>query len=1050
MSKSKENETPKPNRRWVRLLFLFGVAVLAAPSLLSVSGKHSAVLKFVNPRLADAIEYQTISSHWWSPLEIRNLEVRDLSVEQSDDSAAAVYLAKIRSVKSVQPLWKLALSRGNNAEFVIDQPVVNLSVKEGQTNVEETLIRIFGESDGSDGSSRMAVTIDDGTIRLLGPAGSSEAGVRQISGIHGRLSTLNAESAFPELALVAEVGALSVDNLANADADRFRRTQIAANLDEIKADYPLQPFDGQLDPLSEPSAEPALKIRLAPSDKAGVQELSIEARRLNCAELQPVIQRFFPDAACMGLVSCRVQAQIIGDQAAEGFAGRIQLLGEDIRWRNSDWVAGESFDIDRLTADGVIALAEDGILVDNLRLQSGVLNLSGDGEVKYQRQDPALTVAMAADNPTDAQQKAIAEATAASHGQVKLNGKIDVAAVTRMLPGTLALVDGVQLNQADVTFSVQVQQSVRQTGGGLDFGLNPEGFQWRLAVQSSPIDAYRDGQRLTLDSKIRLDALGQLDVTHLQLDKAQLSGDFGAVTANPIESGYSIRGNVSPRVLWNDLQQILDVPQPGISGDLQIAAEVRYSPDALRFSNVSLQARGLDMTSNQLTVYSGNVLTEVFDGTFDLQGGSPAIKTLIAPWHSATWLSDQSTVAARLSASAGKRIAVQAVVRSLGNNRSASTEAFTIDAGQLTANLIADSQTGGFLVEKGLVEIPGFAATVTGTLGVREQLMHVNLAADVEYDLGQLSSRVLGAGSNVRLDGRGKERFQISGSPGLWTQSDLAKHRRSIISETEAERSAELFSATGRIAWSGGVLYGVNLGSGQVVAQLANGILRSEPIVCTLGTGDLNVMPQWNLESNLLQIATGGRVRNLDLNPQLTREWLGYVAPVLADAANVDGLVSARVQQFNYYLDNPARSNIDAVLSIHRASASPGNSLGPVLQLLTMLGRNNASTRQLEFPSQDVPIQLVDGMVLHDGLHMDLNGYQLTSSGGVGLDQRVQLVMDVPIEKNGRRIRVPVRGTVTRPIPDTAGILQNLGRQQLQDKVNDKLNDGLKGLFDKL
>lgn len=1054
MSTSKQKEIPAKRRRWPRWLFLGAVAVLAAPTLLSVTGKHSAVLKFVNPRLADAIVYQSITTNWWSPVEIQNLEVLDLSVEQPKSREDKIYLAKIRSVKSVQPLWKLALSRGNNAEFMITQPMINVAVRDGQTNVEETLSRIFGEGDNSGSTSRMAVTVEDGTIRLISGSEATGFSAKQITGIHGRLSTLNPKSAFPELALVAEVGAMTVGDLANAEEDRFRRTKIAANLDDIKADYPLQPFDDQLDQLVTQGKEPALKIRLAPSGKSDVQELSIEARRLDCAELQPIIERFFPGSACLGRVSCRIQAQIIGENAAQGFAGRIQLLGEEIRWRNMTWVAGESFNLDRLTADGVIALAEDGILIDNLTVQSDVLTIAGDGEVKYQLTDPALSVALAADNRTDAQQAAIAEATAASHGQVKLNGQIDVAAVSRMMPRTLALADGVTLQQGDVKFSVQVQQNVKAAENGLDYGLAPQGFQWRLAVQSSPIEAYRDNKRITLDSGIRLDALGRLDMNSAELTKAQLSGEFGQVTANPIEAGYTISGIVNPQVLWNDLRQILDIPRPGISGNMQIAADVRFRPEAMQFSNVNLQANGLDITSNQLTVYSNKVLTEMFDGTFDLQGSSAAVKTLIAPWHSATWLSDRSSIAARLSANSGRQILLQAVVRSDNSVSYANSDYLTIDAGRLDASLIADSQTGGFLVEKGLVEIPGFAANINGTLGVREQLIHVNLTADTDYDLPLLCRRVLGPDTDIMLQGRGQQRFQISGSPALWTEGDLVKHRRTVFTDAEEGQSAELLNATGRIVWDGGVLYGTELGAGQVVAQLANGILRSEPIVCSLGGGDLNVMPQWNLESNLLQIATGGRIRNLNLTPQLTREWLGYVAPMMADAAQVEGLVSARIQQFNYYLDNPARSNIDGVLSIHRASAAPGDSLGPVLQLLTMLGRANASTRQLEFPSQDVAIQLVDGMVLHDGLHMDLNGYQLTSSGGVGLDQRVQLVLDVPVEKNGQRIRVPVRGTVSRPIPDTAGLLQNFGRQQLQNKVNEKLNDGLKdglkGLFDKL
>jgi translocation and assembly module TamB len=233
---------------------------------------------------------------------------------------------------------------------------------------------------------------------------------------------------------------------------------------------------------------------------------------------------------------------------------------------------------------------------------------------------------------------------------------------------------------------------------------------------------------------------------------------------------------------------------------------------------------------------------------------------------------------------------------------------------------------------------------------------------------------------------------------------------------------------------------------------LHNGLLRTEPIRCELGTGEVNVMPQWDMNTNFVQLASGSRIQNLQVTPELSGEWLGFLAPMMAEAANVQGTVSARVQQFDYYMDSPSTSTIVGQLSLLNTSASPGQSIGPLIQVLDLVGRSDAGqSRDLVFPNQDIPFELRNGMVLHDGLQVGFGKYMLSSRGGVGLDKRVQLVLTVPLEANaaGRTLEIPVGGTVDRPQLDTSGLLQNLGRQQIQNQVDKQLNGGLNKLLDK-
>jgi len=245
--------------------------------------------------------------------------------------------------------------------------------------------------------------------------------------------------------------------------------------------------------------------------------------------------------------------------------------------------------------------------------------------------------------------------------------------------------------------------------------------------------------------------------------------------------------------------------------------------------------------------------------------------------------------------------------------------------------------------------------------------------------------------------------------------------------------------------------------------MLENNHLRSEPIQCTLNGGQLNVMPQYDLAGSRLQLGTGSRVQNLQLTPDLCRDWLGYVAPMIADSADVSGEISARVERFLWDVYEPQNSDVMAQLTIHRAQASAGSSLLPLLEVVDLLRRRGASDqgfaeRSLILPEQTVPIQVRQGYVIHDGLVMELNGYRLKTAGAVGLNKQLQMTIDVPLEKttaaeNGRSVKVPLRGTISQPQPDTSALLQNLGTQKIQQKLDEQvdktLNKQLNKLFDK-
>lgn len=145
MADSSENDEldDEPRRwPWVKGLVLLFAGIALLPSLVTVTGKHSAVLGFSNPELAKALKYESISTHWWQAVEIQDAELHDLG----NDSEDAIPVLTAKTIRTKQPLWKLALSGGDGVDLVVEQPVLNLIVDNGLTNLNRPSIRFRGRT----------------------------------------------------------------------------------------------------------------------------------------------------------------------------------------------------------------------------------------------------------------------------------------------------------------------------------------------------------------------------------------------------------------------------------------------------------------------------------------------------------------------------------------------------------------------------------------------------------------------------------------------------------------------------------------------------------------------------------------------------------------------------------------------------------------------------------------------------------------------------------------------------------------------------------------
>ncbi len=1076
---------PRRRRWWLpRFLLLLCILILCLPSVLGLFGFVPGILRTIQPRMASAVQFRTISLHWWAPVEIHGVTIRDLSSESVDSTTP---LATVPRIYTQEPLWKIVACRGAGITVVVSEPNVRIEAVDGSSNLQKTLTQIFPEPTSSNDSTfPVRIEIQQGEITLDSQSiADSPATMASIRNINGVWSTLNADSILPELQFTALLEERRADKQtstnqetpANSQTGAYRQnrnqaTRIAADLSELTADFPVVPLEGFTLPKESNSVNPSgtaenpapsepdqtvnLELRIMPDqDTPGHQTVIVRARSFDLHLIHPLLQTLSPGTSASGVVSCDLEAQLASRHLSDGLVVRILLDGHELRIHDASFASNEWLTLGRTQASGAFALAADGLLFNQLKLTSEVGTLEGAGEIR------------SADSSADKTTLQPEAAQPTESGSAQVRGKVNIARLTDMLPKTLALRDDVRIQSGNLLFAGKIEQVT---------GIESEGsngvFRWQASLQNDRIEATRAEQPLTWDSVVRLDAAGPWKNGKAGLGQARLTADFATLDCIPADSAFDVSGTFEPDRLWQQLKLFVNLPPIGLKNKVQFQSRVLPAENSLLLTDLSMTNSELRARSSTLEVHYQRPVTSMLEGQVHIEGSGAAVKTLISPWHSATWLADQSGIQIDMTADPNRLLNIRALIQPAPVAQTAGTRvrsissrafgmsipSFQINEALVDMNLAASEDGNLFQIQRGTIQLPGLAAVVSGTIHPVGQDIELNLEADTEYDLDILCRRLLSEDSFLLLRGHGREKFLITGSPSAVTQKS-ADSRIYPVSSTGSLAISPL-KASGGITWESGQLWGMQLGPASVKATLADGIVRTEPVQCSVNSGTLSVMPQYDIQAERLQFGTGSRVENVDLTQEVCREWLAYLVPLMADATHVQGTVSARIEHFDYQFLNPERSTINGLVTIHKAQADPGNSLTQLLGVFDLIRRAENSdrssvVRSITMPEQQIPVELRQGYVLHQGLTLELAGYRTRTSGAVGLNRALQLTVDIPLEKTvegttARSLQVPIRGTIDSPQPDTSALLKNLGTQKIEQKINNQLDRQLNKLFDKL
>jgi hypothetical protein len=178
-------------------------------------------------------------------------------------------------------------------------------------------------------------------------------------------------------------------------------------------------------------------------------------------------------------------------------------------------------------------------------------------------------------------------------------------------------------------------------------------------------------------------------------------------------------------------------------------------------------------------------------------------------------------------------------------------------------------------------------------------------------------------------------------------------------------------------------------------------------------------------------------VKDIKINDETTKKLLKYVNPIFADAVNVSGIANFDCEQLAIPLSAEAKNEavVIGTISMNQVHLETSDLL---VQILSLAGGGTRGTVLTIHPTRLV---LQNGVLRYDDMQIDVGDNPVNFKGAIGLDKSLDMTVTLPYTTEGRtarvggasrgkRIALPLKGTVDKPQLDTGKLLEEQAIQK--------------------
>ena len=392
---------------------------------------------------------------------------------------------------------------------------------------------------------------------------------------------------------------------------------------------------------------------------------------------------------------------------------------------------------------------------------------------------------------------------------------------------------------------------------------------------------------------------------------------------------------------------------------------------------------------------------------------------------------------------------------------------------KLIAKGLYDVTADKLQMDTAAVMTPCLSVNVQGTLAELSSAQRADLKGELTYDWDLVEQRMTDTLRNsVTLKGKQKRPFTIKGSLASLSApaaapGGLPANSNPIVPDLAGQAG---------IGWDSAIVEGLEVGPADIVARIEKGICQFAPIETTVAGGKMHLTPQVRFDHNpaILVLPTEKVLDQVQITPQLCDSWLKYVTPMLADATQINGKFSLDITEASVLpISAPMTGQMTGALEVHQVQVRPGGAalqvMGMYDQIKSLIERKpvGAAPRDriwMQMPEQAIPFKLAAGRVYHENVTFSIGEGRVTSSGSVGMDETIDYMLQIAIlddwvkdqkllaNLKGKSIRIPVRGTLTRPQMDTrilGELAAQIGGTALEGALENKVDDLFKGKLKK-